>query len=89
MEFYFRNSEKRKEKSRDAARSRRGKECEVFTDLCNQLPLSTTVTSQLDKASIMRLSISLLKMCKLVNGGQYSCNHKYDLITQTLDCVLQ
>ncbi|KAH9519452.1 Hypoxia-inducible factor 1-alpha [Bulinus truncatus] len=63
----FRNTEKRKEKSRDAARCRRGKETEVFTELANCLPISENVCSQLDKASIMRLSISMLKIYSIVN----------------------
>ena len=58
----FRNSEKRKEKSRDAARCRRGKESEIFADLSNQLPLSPSTIAQLDKASVMRLIISTLKV---------------------------
>ncbi|KAK7133237.1 hypothetical protein R3I94_015190 [Phoxinus phoxinus] len=60
------SSERRKEKSRDAARSRRGKESEVFYELANQLPLPHNVTSHLDKASIMRLAISYLRMRKLL-----------------------
>ncbi|CAL1541836.1 unnamed protein product [Lymnaea stagnalis] len=65
---FTRNTEKRKEKSRDAARCRRGKETEVFTELANCLPLSESVTSQLDKASIMRLSISMLKIYNILNS---------------------
>nr|WNN25275.1 hypoxia-inducible factor 1 [Tubulanus polymorphus] len=58
-----RNTEKRKEKSRDAARCRRGKETEIFTELADQLPIPQgCVISQLDKASIMRLAISYLKI---------------------------
>ncbi|XP_078676292.1 hypoxia-inducible factor 1-alpha-like isoform X4 [Branchiostoma floridae x Branchiostoma belcheri] len=56
-----RNSEKRKEKSRDAARVRRSKETEIFYDLAHQLPLAHSKSAQLDKASIMRLTISYLK----------------------------
>ncbi|XP_076127892.1 hypoxia inducible factor 1 subunit alpha b [Alosa pseudoharengus] len=63
------SSERRKEKSRDAARSRRGKESEVFYELAHQLPLPHNVTSHLDKASIMRLTISYLRMRKLLNAG--------------------
>uniref|UniRef100_A0A8C2KVX8 Hypoxia-inducible factor 1-alpha n=1 Tax=Cyprinus carpio TaxID=7962 RepID=A0A8C2KVX8_CYPCA len=62
---------RRKEKSRDAARSRRGKESEVFYELAHQLPLPHNVTSHLDKASIMRLTISYLRMRKLLSSGQY------------------
>ncbi|XP_025104585.1 protein trachealess-like [Pomacea canaliculata] len=54
--------ELRKEKSRDAARSRRGKENYEFYELAKLLPLPAAITSQLDKASIIRLSISYLKL---------------------------
>uniref|UniRef100_A0A8C7VY68 Hypoxia-inducible factor 1-alpha n=1 Tax=Oncorhynchus mykiss TaxID=8022 RepID=A0A8C7VY68_ONCMY len=65
------SSERRKEKSRDAARFRRGKESEVFYELAQELPLPHSVTSNLDKASIMRLAISYLHMRKLLSTGQY------------------
>uniref|UniRef100_A0A8C1JH62 Hypoxia-inducible factor 1-alpha n=1 Tax=Cyprinus carpio TaxID=7962 RepID=A0A8C1JH62_CYPCA len=64
------SSERRKEKSRDAARSRRGKESEVFYELAHQLPLPHNVTSHLDKASIMRLTISYLRMRKLLSSDE-------------------
>ncbi|XP_051958463.1 endothelial PAS domain-containing protein 1 isoform X2 [Xyrauchen texanus] len=62
-------SERRKEKSRDAARSRRSKESEVFYELAHQLPLPHNISSHLDKASIMRLAISFLRTHKLFNSG--------------------
>lgn len=62
-----RNNEKRKEKSRDAARSRRSRETEIFTDLANALPLTSEQISQLDKASVMRLAISYLRVRDMVN----------------------
>lgn len=65
------SSERRKEKSRDAARCRRGKESEVFYQLAQELPLPHSVTSSLDKASIMRLTISYLRMRILLNAGKY------------------
>ncbi|XP_076360502.1 LOW QUALITY PROTEIN: hypoxia-inducible factor 1-alpha-like [Tachypleus tridentatus] len=58
------NSEKRKEKSRDAARSRRNKETEIFCQLASHLPVTF---SQLDKASLMRLTISYLKIRQFLN----------------------
>lgn len=67
------SSERRKEKSRDAARCRRGKESEVFYQLAQELPLPHSVSSSLDKASIMRLTISYLRMRKLLNAGE--CLH--------------
>jgi hypoxia-inducible factor 1 alpha len=73
MNFFhcFRNSEKRKEKSRDAARCRRSRETEIFTDLAQALPMPQTTISQLDKASIMRLAISYLKVRSLLNRREY------------------
>lgn len=65
------SSERRKEKSRDAARCRRGKESEVFYQLAQELPLPHSVSSGLDKASIMRLTISYLRMRKFLSSGQY------------------
>ncbi|RXN09615.1 hypoxia-inducible factor 2 alpha A [Labeo rohita] len=62
-------SERRKEKSRDAARCRRSKETEVFYELAHQLPLPHSISSHLDKASIMRLAISFLRTRKLFNSG--------------------
>ncbi|XP_069090117.1 endothelial PAS domain-containing protein 1 isoform X1 [Pleurodeles waltl] len=62
------NSERRKEKSRDAARCRRSKETEVFYELAHQLPLPHSVSAHLDKASIMRLTISFLRTHKLLNS---------------------
>ncbi|XP_016357147.1 endothelial PAS domain-containing protein 1-like isoform X3 [Sinocyclocheilus anshuiensis] len=63
-------SERRKEKSRDAARCRRSKETEVFYELAHQLPLPHSISSHLDKASIMRLAISFLRTRKLFNSGR-------------------
>uniref|UniRef100_A0A669EVJ3 Neuronal PAS domain protein 3 n=1 Tax=Oreochromis niloticus TaxID=8128 RepID=A0A669EVJ3_ORENI len=63
------NKALRKEKSRDAARSRRGKENFEFYELAKMLPLPGAITSQLDKASIIRLTISYLKMRDFANQG--------------------
>lgn len=64
------SSERRKEKSRDAARCRRSKETEVFYELAHELPLPHSVSSHLDKASIMRLAISFLRTHKLLSSGE-------------------
>ncbi|CAO1417573.1 unnamed protein product [Diamesa tonsa] len=61
--------ELRKEKSRDAARSRRGKENYEFYELAKMLPLPAAITSQLDKASIIRLTISYLKLRDFTGHG--------------------
>ncbi|XP_070293026.1 neuronal PAS domain-containing protein 3-like, partial [Salvelinus sp. IW2-2015] len=59
----------RKEKSRNAARSRRGKENFEFFELAKMLPLPGAITSQLDKASVIRLTISYLHMCTFASQG--------------------
>ncbi|XP_078618035.1 single-minded homolog 2-like isoform X1 [Branchiostoma floridae x Branchiostoma japonicum] len=51
-----------KEKSKNAARTRREKENYEFSLLAKLLPLPSAITSQLDKASIIRLTTSYLKM---------------------------
>ncbi|KAF5271159.1 hypothetical protein FQR65_LT17692 [Abscondita terminalis] len=51
-----------KEKSKNAARSRREKENAEFLELAKLLPLPAAITSQLDKASVIRLTTSYLKM---------------------------
>ena len=65
--FNFRNNEKRKEKSRDAARCRRSRETEIFTDLASVLPMKSEEVDNLDKASVMRLSISFLKVRGMID----------------------
>nr|XP_053640087.1 hypoxia-inducible factor 1-alpha-like [Cherax quadricarinatus] len=65
----LRNSEKRKEKSRDAARCRRGKESEIFSELASALPLPPQTVAQLDKASVMRLTLAFLKTRALCQAG--------------------
>ncbi|CAB4059197.1 NPAS1_3 [Lepeophtheirus salmonis] len=61
--------ELRKEKSRDAARSRRGKENFEFYELAKMLPLPGAITSQLDKASIIRLTIAYLRLREFAASG--------------------
>lgn len=80
--------ELRKEKSRDAARSRRGKENYEFYELAKMLPLPAAITSQLDKASIIRLTISYLKLRDFSGhgdpqwgrdlGNKLKCKYKYN-----------
>ena len=58
-----------KEKSKNAARSRREKENAEFHELAKLLPLPVTMTSQLDKASIIRLTTSYLKLRQVFPNG--------------------
>ncbi|XP_051941914.1 hypoxia inducible factor 1 subunit alpha a [Hippocampus zosterae] len=76
------SSERRKEKSRDAARCRRGKESEVFYELAEQLPLPHSISSGLDKASVMRLTISYLRMRKLLGTDEPKPEEESELDTQ-------
>ncbi|XP_068619326.1 hypoxia-inducible factor 1-alpha-like isoform X2 [Battus philenor] len=63
----FMNNEKRKEKSRVAARCRRTKEMEIFAELTAALPAKKEEVEQLDKASVMRLAISYLRVRDVVS----------------------
>lgn len=60
-----------KEKSKNAARTRREKENSEFYELAKLLPLPSAITSQLDKASIIRLTTSYLKMRIVFPEGMY------------------
>lgn len=59
-----------KEKSKNAARTRREKENSEFTELSTLLPLPNACTSQLDKASVIRLTTSYLKMRQVFPEGR-------------------
>ncbi|XP_026315120.1 hypoxia-inducible factor 1-alpha isoform X2 [Hyposmocoma kahamanoa] len=63
----FMNNEKRKEKSRVAARCRRTKEMQIFAELTAALPAKKEEVVQLDKASVMRLAISYLRVRDVVS----------------------
>ncbi|KAM9469675.1 hypoxia inducible factor 1 subunit alpha, like isoform 2-T2 [Clarias gariepinus] len=62
------SSEQRKVRLRDAARCRRSQETEVFYELAHSLPLSRRITSHLDKAGIMRVTLSYLRMRHLLHS---------------------
>lgn len=59
-----------KEKSKNAARTRREKENTEFTELGKLLPLPVVMTQQLDKASIIRLTTSFLKLRQVFPDGK-------------------
>jgi len=61
-----------KEKSKNAARTRREKENAEFFELAKLLPLPPAITNQLDKASVIRLTTSYLKMRALFPEGEIS-----------------
>ena len=64
------NQEQMKEKSKNAARTRREKENSEFTELSKLLPLPLAITSQLDKASVIRLTTSYLRMREIFPDGE-------------------
>ena len=60
----------RKERSRDAARCRRSKENAEFYELAQLLPLPPAITGQLDKASVVRLTITYLRLRHVCTGAE-------------------
>ena len=59
-----------KDKSKNAARNRREKENSEFFELGKLLPLPSAITSQLDKASVIRLTTSYLRMRQIFPEGK-------------------
>lgn len=59
-----------KEKSKNAARSRREKENTEFLELGKLLPLPAAIAGQLDKASIIRLTTSYLRIRDVFPDGK-------------------
>lgn len=74
-----------KEKSKNAARSRREKENAEFMELAKMLPLPSAITSQLDKASVIRLTTSYLKMRQVFPDGN---NNERDVGNQNMELLL-
>jgi hypothetical protein len=74
-----------KEKSKNAARSRREKENAEFLELAKLLPLPAAITSQLDKASVIRLTTSYLKMRQVFPDGESEL-HKNKIQRSRTDC---
>ncbi|XP_051541584.1 single-minded homolog 2-like [Myxocyprinus asiaticus] len=78
-----------KEKSKNAAKTRREKENGEFYELAKLLPLPSAITSQLDKASIIRLTTSYLKMRTVFPDGLgeawgQSCVSPMNIMTKDL-----
>ncbi|XP_034564234.1 endothelial PAS domain-containing protein 1-like [Notolabrus celidotus] len=63
------DKEKRRAISRDAARRRRQVESDVFGDLSRLLPLEPSVRAHLDKPSVIRLTLSYIRMHALLKGN--------------------
>lgn len=69
------STDQRKVRSRDAARCRRSLETELFYKLAHTLPLPRRVSADLDKAAIMRVTLSFLRMHHLRSGGLPLASH--------------
>jgi len=72
-----------KDKSKNAAKTRREKENGEFYELAKLLPLPSAITSQLDKASIIRLTSSYLKMRSVFPDGRRTMHHLQRLFLTT------
>ncbi|XP_021167115.1 endothelial PAS domain-containing protein 1 isoform X2 [Fundulus heteroclitus] len=69
------DKEKRRAISREAARRRRRVESDVFGDLSRLLPLQASVRAHLDKPSIIRLTLSFIRMQALLRETESAgCN---------------
>ncbi|KAF6037086.1 HIF1A [Bugula neritina] len=58
--------ELRKEKSKEAARNRRGKEGEFFAELADTLPLANSLKQSLDKSTVIKLCINYMRLRELL-----------------------
>lgn len=66
-----------RERSKNAARIRRENENTEFLELAKLLPLPSAITSQLDKASVIRLTTSYLKMRHVFPDGKKNTTLKH------------
>ena len=73
----------RKERSRDAARCRRSKENAEFYELAQLLPLPPAITGQLDKASVIRLTITYLRLRQVCSEDWNDADHLDDISRQS------
>ncbi|XP_042151948.1 hypoxia-inducible factor 1-alpha isoform X1 [Oncorhynchus tshawytscha] len=79
------STDQRKVRSRDAARCRRSLETELFYKLAHTLPLPRRVSADLDKAAIMRVTLSFLRMHHLRSAGDTSEERITDGDEDTVD----
>ncbi|XP_029628603.1 hypoxia-inducible factor 1-alpha isoform X1 [Salmo trutta] len=79
------STDQRKVRSRDAARCRRSQETELFYELAHTLPLPRRVSADLDKAAIMRVTLSFLRMHHLRSAGDTSEERVTDGDEDTMD----
>ncbi|XP_051795244.1 endothelial PAS domain-containing protein 1 [Acanthochromis polyacanthus] len=73
------DKEKRRATSREAARKRRRVESDVFGDLSRLLPLQSSIRSHLDKPSVIRLTLSYIRLHSLLKENaetRHNVNHR-------------
>jgi hypothetical protein len=70
--FSVKNLDRRRESSRYAARDRRGKEADIFTDLKDVVPIveESTVT-HVDRIALLRVASTMCRMRR--NGAKCKC----------------
>lgn len=77
--------------SREAARRRRRVESDVFGDLSRLLPLQPSIRAHLDKPSVIRLTLSYIRMQALLKGEQscsfFHLNQHHSIFSITFNCM--
>ena len=84
LPIFLCRQESQKQKSRDAARSRRGQQNDEFLELANQLPINPSEGSQLDRLSVMRLANSYVKIKNILNCLENECTVCFPIILFTV-----
>uniref|UniRef100_A0A8C4WZ49 PAS domain-containing protein n=1 Tax=Eptatretus burgeri TaxID=7764 RepID=A0A8C4WZ49_EPTBU len=89
LEGLSNHSERRKQRSCDAARRRRSQEVEVFLQLAQALPIPTKTSRVFDKTTIVRLSNLFFPLLCLLDGEMELPKTSIDpLCLETLDGFL-
>nr|XP_039247709.1 hypoxia-inducible factor 1-alpha-like [Styela clava] len=60
---------RRREKSRDAARTRRQLESDTYNEICKVIPIPNKQLAQMDRSTVMRLLISFMKLRNIINSA--------------------
>lgn len=78
---------KKAEKSRVHAKQRRTDESKEICEIADLLPLPRNVTKRLDKASILRLAITFLKLRNYIGSGE-KLVHPVSILLEILPVLL-
>lgn len=77
----------RRATSREAARKRRRVESDIFGDMSRLLPLQPSIRQRLDKPSIIRLTLSYIRMHALLKGSVLVGQRRKRRTEALLDCL--